>query len=232
MPKIKTDRFGYDAYSDDVYASRKGLRNNQYRDAEERFPRTQREKEECFDMYRIDDTRCRRPGKRIANVPKKRNGDDGPQLWYIACIISALGAFCIFVNSLIVTDDLYSVPVDSLTVLMGALKKPGVMPQAAICISAMPLVFLIMTVVFAVMREKVFEKAHLALITACIFVIVMLFYFSSKLSNFTVGHFAPYSAGYSILIEIGCGIALIIVIVCKKVMGHARSGPKGGYGRY
>ena len=95
MPRLRLDDYG-DAHDRRYGAAGNGLRNKQYTHEEDTVPRTQRERDDRFDMYRDEQPVRRRPAQR----PGVRS-QEPRQLWVVACIICAFGAFCLFSDSLI-----------------------------------------------------------------------------------------------------------------------------------
>lgn len=223
MPKIKTDRYGSGSLQQPFAG--KGLRSNQGTVYETPF--SDREKEECFDMYRSDGRSRflpeRRPNKeRIARRPAAENGF---QLWQIACLITALGAFCIFADSLLI--NLAGIPVRmmSFEILSNNGSLSGQIPQCAIYMSAVPIAFMAMFGVFAYLKEDAFEKAYLALIAVAIFITSVMLYWCGQMQNYGTEYLLSFSPGNAVIIEIGCSIALVIVIVCQRIIGHIGSKP-------
>jgi len=222
MTKIKIDRNRDGSYQQPF--SGKGLRCNQSGAREDIAPVSQRERDECFDMYR-NDGRTRMSAKGNASVRKTvvKSGGGGFQLWQIACLISALGAFCLFADSICINITGIPVRMMSFEMLYGGGSLSEDLPACATYMSAMPLVFIVLFGVFAYMKETAFEKAYLALIAVSVFVTVMLVYWSGQVANYSQEFLLSFSPGYAVIIEIGCSIALALVVVCQKLLGYMGS---------
>ena len=212
MPRIRIDRFDNGIRCDDGYV-RGGLRERQTISEERNVPLTQREKDDCFDMYRTADTRRQNP------VRKKTNGKELPSLWFVASIIAAFGAFCMFIDSIFVTELGITQKLASFEILLSPSESSAVLPSCALYMSAIPFVFLIMFGLFAFMKEKAFEKASLVLIGVPLMLIVLLIFWSGQISSYSASYIYSLSPGYAVLGEIGCSVGLIIVTVCHLVMG-------------
>ena len=215
MPKIRFNDNAYDRTGGQP-SVRKGLRA----DTEENevyLPRTEREKDDYFDLYRIDGKKngSRGPAPR----PKNRIGKDagGFQFWYLACLIAALGSFCIFMDSAVVHCEGIPISLNGITILSSASGLPSNVPAQVLYISSIPLLFAGVSISFAVMKERLFDKASLILIALAAFIIVVLFYWSDALMGYGNWSF-NYSPGIGVIVEIGCGIALLIVIVCQRIL--------------
>ena len=209
MPKIKFN--GQNSYSNEMPA-RKGLRSEpEYDDIY--IPRTQREKEEYFDLYRTDGRKkeCARPR------PKPKAPSEGRfQLWYAACLISALGMFCILTDAAIVSADGISIGMDGLSII-ASMSKSSRIPAYITYMSFIPLVFAAMFGTFVFLKEKAFDKASLVLIAASVFIIAVQCYWSKELIE--LGNWEiSYTPGLGIIVEIGCSIALLVVIICQRVL--------------
>ena len=212
MPKIRIERFDNGSNRCDDGYVRGGLRDRQTYSDDRQVLRTQREKDDCFDMYRSAEARG------PCTVRKKISGRETPQLWFIASIITALGAFCMFVDSIFVTSMGVTLKVASFEILMSPSKAAGSMPSCAIYMSAIPLVFLVMFGLFAFMKDKAFEKASLILMAVPLFVIVVLVHWSNQILSYGADYMYSLSPGYAVLGEIGCSVALIIVVASRLVM--------------
>ena len=212
MPKIRIERSDNGPVRCDTYV-RSGLRERQTIIEDRKIPLTQREKDDCFDMYRCTETRRPNP------VRKKTSNKEPPQLWFVASIIAAFGAFCLFMDSVFVTSMGVTLKLASFEILMKPSELEGSLPSCAIYMSAIPFVFLIIFGMFAFLRERVFEKASLVLIAVPIFIIAVLVHWSNQIMNYSAGYMYSISPGYAVLGEIGCSVALIIVTVCHLVTG-------------
>ena len=212
MPKIRIDRFENDAIRCSDGYVRGGLRERQTTTEERQVPLTQREKDDCFDMYRTVETRRPAPAK------KKTMGKELPQLWFVASIIAAFGAFCIFVDVIFVSELGVTLKMASFEILLSPSESAEALPSCAIYMSAVPLVFLIIFGLFAFLKEKAFDKASMVLIAVPIFVIVLLIFWSNQIGNYSASYAYSLSAGYAVLGEIGCSVGLIIITVCHLVM--------------
>lgn len=140
------------------------------------------------------------------------------QLWFIACLMCAFGGFCLFSDSLILDYLYFNLRVESFEVLIGALKEPGLFPTPVVFMSAMPVVFIVMSAVFAYFKEMAFEKLSLALIAVSVMVIVMQLFWTVQISKMRIGDSYNTTPGYAVLIEIACAVGLIIVIVCQRIL--------------
>ena len=206
MPKIKFDKESKGP-AVSTRTERRGFRDGI---RSEPLPRAKDENDECFDMYRID-----LPMER--KMPRRRSGDrkrvvrKDHQLWYAACLISALGAFCIFVDSVRLMTLESMVSMTSLEILMGSASVKG-LPSAMIVTAAMPIVYLCMSVLFAVLKERSFDRPALALLSLTIAAIVIQVYSMRKIADFKMGPLCYLAPGTAGMIEIGCSIALMIVI--------------------
>ena len=215
MPRLKLD---YDETPYRRYGQQtgNGLRSNRYTYVEDETPRSQREKDDRFDMYRNDQP----PVRRTAAPKIKKNAAHGPrQLWYIACLICALGSFCLFTDSIILEVEDIPMRLTSLEVLLNSdlLSDYGTRP--ILMMSALPVVFIGLFAVFAVMKEKAFEKASLVMIALPATVIALGICLAKKMTINT-----PYiqiAPGTSLMILIACCIGLIIVVVCQRIMFFA-----------
>ena len=212
MPKIKIDRFDNGPIRCSDGYVRGGLRERQTITEDRQIPLTQREKDDCFDMYRTVETGRPGPAKR------KMKGKELPQLWFVASIIAVFGAFCIFMDSIFVTELGVTMKLASFEILLSPSESSAVLPSCAIYMSIVPLVFLIIFGLFAFLKEDAFKKASMILIAVPIFVIVVLIYWSSQISNYSASYTYYLSPGYAVLGEIGCSVGLIIVTVCHLVM--------------
>ena len=212
MPRIRIDRFDNGPIRSDDTRIRGGLRERQTIIEERNIPLTQREKDDCFDMYRITEK------KRSCTVRKRTSGKEPPQLWFVASIIAALGAFCLFMDSVFVTSMGVTLKVASFEILMSPSETAGSMPSCAVYMSAVPFVFLAMFGMFAFMKDRAFEKASLVLLAVPVFVIVVLIHWSSQILDYNAGYMYSLSPGYAVLGEIGCSAALIIVVASRLVM--------------
>ena len=213
MPKIRIERFdNVPVRCDDTHV-RTGLRERQTIAEDRKIPLTQREKDDCFDMYRSTETRRSNP------VRRKTSGKELPQLWFVACIIAAFGAFCLFMDSVFVTSMGVTLKLASFEILMSPSESAGSLPSCAVYMSAIPFVSLIIFGMFAFLKERVFEKASLVLIAVPVFIIAVLVHWSSQIMNYSAGYMYSLSPGYAVLGEIGCSVALIILTVCRMVTG-------------
>ena len=213
MPRLRLDDYG-DAPSRRYGAAGNGLRNKQYTYEEDAVPRTQREKDDRFDMYRNDEQRVHRPTTR----PKMRGSHEPRQLWFVACLICAMGAFCIFADSINIT--VLGVPIRfaSFEILLGTADYSGSIPGQVVYLSAMPIAFMVMFALFAYLKEETFNKAWLALIAVAIFVIVLQINWCAKLPGPDMYNLIEYIPGYGVFIEIASAVGLIIVIVCQRIL--------------
>jgi len=217
MPRLKLDDSGNVPGRRYGQQSGNGLRSNQYTYTEDITPRTQREKDDRFDMYRND-----QPPVRRTAAPKFKSISHEPrQLWYIACLICALGSFCLFTDSVIVELEDYPMRLTSLEVLLDWDYLSGYGSQPIKMLSALPIVFIGMAAVFAVMKEKVFEKAPLVMIALPVAVIVLDIYLAKKMTVSTL--YYQITPGTSLLIQVACCIGLIIVVVCQRMMCFANT---------
>lgn len=215
MPRLRLDDYG-EAPNRRYGAAGNGLRNNQYIREEETVPRTQREKDDRFDMYRNEEPKVRR---QTVTRPKMK-GSHGPrQLWFVACMICAMGAFCIFADSINITVMGIPVRFASFEILLGTADYSGSIPGQVVYMSAMPLVFMAMFAVFAYLKEDTFDKAWLALIAVAVFVIVLQVNWCAKLPGPDMYNLIEYIPGYGVFIEIASAVGLIIVIVCQRILG-------------
>ena len=92
MPKIKIDRTIIGPSYDTDRSDRNRLRDRKYEQNDEPIQLTQRQKDDRFDMFRIDvDDKRKQPDRK-----KRGRVRELPQLWFVASIIAAMGMFCIF----------------------------------------------------------------------------------------------------------------------------------------
>ena len=213
MPKIRIERSDNGTVRCDDRCVRGGLRERKTVAEERSIPRTQREKDDCFDMYRSVETRNSDPARRGTS------GKEPLQLWFVASMIAALGAFCIFMDSIFVTSMGVTLRLASFEILMFPSETAEALPSCVVYMSAIPFVFLVMFLLFAFMREKAFDKASLVLIAVPVFVIVVLIHWSDQIMNYGTGYLYSLSPGYGVLGEIGCSVALLIVTACHWVTG-------------
>ena len=192
-----------------------GLRSNQYTYEGDPVPRTQREKDDRFDMYRDDQRTVQRTK---TQRPKKKRTHEPKQLWYAASLICAVGAFCLFSGSVMVYDYGIVLRLTSFDVLQYAIKSPGALPSPVVCMSAMPAVFAVMFILFAFMKERTFDKASLALVAISVFVIVLQIFWTAQMSKAEKGYGYELVPDYGIMIEIACAVGLMIVIACQRIM--------------
>ena len=217
MPRLRLDDYG-DAPCRRYGAAGNGLRNNHCTYVEDTVPRTQREKDDRFDMYR--DERPRMHGHPSAR-PKIRGSHEPRQLWFIACIICAFGVFCLFSDSFVLDYYYYNLRMASFEVIIGAAMEPDAFPKQVILMSAIPIVFIVMFSLFAYHKEMTFEKLSLALIALSVMVIVIQLYLTVQISKMKIGGSYGATPGYGVFIEIACAVGLIIVIVCQRILGTA-----------
>jgi hypothetical protein len=215
MPRLKLD------YEDAPYRrygqqTGNGLRSNRYAYTEDGVPRTQREKDDRFDMYRNDQPLVRRTA-----APRVKKGtSNGPkQLWYIACLICALGSFCLFTDSIIIELEDWPMRLTSLEVLLKWDDLSGYGAGPIKIFSALPIAFIGMFAAFAIMKEKVFEKAPLVMIALPVAVIVLDIYLAKKITVNTL--YFQMVPGTSPMIQVACCIGLIIVVACQRIMCFA-----------
>jgi len=222
MPKIKINR-NSNGSSQQPFQG-KGLRSNQGGVREEITPQSEREREECFDMYRSDG-RGRSVPRRTSSprTVAVRKEHQGFQLWQAACLICALGAFCMFADCLIVRMDTVPVRLLSYEILYGNGSLSGSIPACSMYMALIPLVFVVLFGVFAYMKEEAFEKAYLALISVPVFVIVILFYFSRQVMDYSQDILLSFQPGHAMFIEIGCSILLAILVICQRALGYLSS---------
>ena len=220
MPRIKIDR-NNGSFQQPFQG--KGLRSNQGGTRED-LPHSEREREECFDMYRSDGRGRATPRRTAApRTAAVRNEYHGFQLWQVACLICALGAFCMFADCLLVRMDTVPVRLLSYEILYGNGSLGDSIPACSMYMALIPLVFVALFGVFAYMKEEAFEKAYLALIAVPIFVIVILFYFSKQVTGFSQDILMTFQPGHAMFIEIGCSILLAVLIICQKALGYLSS---------
>ena len=175
-------------------------------------------------MYRSDGRG--RSAPRRTNTPRAvtpRKGPDGFQLWQVACLICALGAFCMFADCLLVRMDTVPVRLLSYEILYGNGSLGDSIPTCSMYMALIPLVFVALFGVFAYMKEEAFEKAYLALIAVPIFVIVILFYFSKQVTGFSQDILMTFQPGHAMFIEIGCSILLALLVISQKALGYLSS---------
>ena len=213
MPKIRIDGYENPGLRGDC--GNRGLRTEVYTQ-EERPVR-----DDCFDMYRTDERGIQ---KKYAPAVKKRirREQNGPQLWYIAGIISALGVFCLFTDTLAIDMGVAYLKYSPLDLLLSADEIDGKIPPCTLYLSLMPLVFAISFGLFAYFKEDVFEKGSLALIAVAILVIIADIFLAMQISDYG-GHIRLFTVGIAVPIEIVCSVALIIVTVCKMVLDRKYS---------
>ena len=219
MPRLKLDDNGDVPYRR-CGPSGNGLRSKQYIREEDPVPRSQREKDDRFDMYRNDGPKAQRVSAPIV----RRTASDGPrQLWFVACLVCALGAFCIFADS--ITIGMMGIPVrlTSFEVILGSADSPYALPANVVYMSAMPAVFMIMFAVFAFLKEETFNKGSLALIAVSAFVIVIAIYWSIQVKEVCIGYIYEFVPGLGVIIEVMCAFALIIVTACQWCMNLAEA---------
>ena len=220
MPRLKLDDNGDVPYRR-CGPSGNGLRSKQYIREEDPVPRSQREKDDRFDMYRNDGPKAQRVSAPII----RRTAADGPrQLWFVACLVCALGAFCIFADS--ITIGMMGIPVrlTSFEVILGSADSPYALPANVVYMSAMPAVFMIMFAVFAFLKEETFNKGSLALIAVSVLVIVLQINWCGKLPAADMLNMIRYTPGYGVLIEIACAVMLIIVITAQRILNAVAAG--------
>ena len=211
MPRLKLD------YEDAPYRrygqqTGNGLRSKRYAYTEDETPRTQREKDDRFDMYRNDQPPIHRAAPRI----RKETSHGPKQLWYVACLICALGSFCLFTDSIILEIENCPMRLTSLEVLLESDCLSGYATRPIVILSALPVVFIGLFAVTAVMKEKVFEKASLVMIALPVTVIVLGIYLAKKVMINTL--YIQIVPGTSLMILIACCIGLIIVVACQRIM--------------
>ena len=107
----------------------------------------------------------------------------------------------------------------SLEVLLNHDELSGYAAKQIMVLSALPVVFIGLFVVFAVMKEKVFEKASLVMIALPVAVIVLDIYLAKKITVNAL--FIQMTPGTSLMIQVACSVALIIVVVCQRIMCFA-----------
>ena len=215
MPKIRFDKqrpMNDEHPQNDCM--RRGLRSSQHRND----PHCETVRDIDFDMYRIDFDAKRKGQKRRKPVGNKMKNDHEIRLWHIACLISALGVFCIFVDAVRVEVGGIPISLTSLSVLTGSIDPSVTIPQYATFLSAVPLMFLSMFILFAYLRNDVFNKASLAIIAMSIATMAVTIHWSGQIMDCNLGYMTRLYPGNGILIEIGCSIALVIVAVCGKLM--------------
>lgn len=215
MPKIRFSEHQNGYQDGNQTGQRRGLRSGQENE-EVHIPGTQREKDDYFDLYRVDGRRngCRRPSP---GPKKKRNAGGGFQMWYLACLIAALGSFCVFMDSAVVSFNGIPVSLSGISILASATNLPPSVPGYVLYISLIPLLSAGISVTFAIMKEEAFDKASLVMIALTVFAIAVLFYWSDALMKY--GNWSmSYSPGTGVIVEIGCCIALLIVIVCQRII--------------
>lgn len=215
MPRIKFNKQDTKGPRDNRGGQRRGLRSSQEDIFESYSGRTSNDD---FDMYRNDDRRPKRTSKR------RGGGESGHiQFWYAASLIAALGAFCIFVDSVIVSTPDVSMTASGLSILMGSIGDTSRLPACVTYLSAMPLINLMMFGVFAVMKENAFKKGSLALIVLSVFEIVLLIRWSSQIMSYNTGYLTGIYPGTAVLIEIGCCVAMVAVIIAQMVVSRFSS---------
>ena len=210
MPKIRIEGYGNAGYRSNCTV--RGLRDDIQQDRMDR--------DDCFDMYRND---IGIPSVKRAPVVRKdkKTNSDGPQLWFIASMISAFGMFCMFIDVLTIDEYVFVMRVTPFEMLIGSAITDITIPSCILYLSLMPLVFMVIFGLFAFLREKVFDKASLALIAVSVFVIVADFHWMKEISVYSATQYlVDYTAGLGVLIEMVCSIALIIVVVCKMILSH------------
>lgn len=212
MPRLRLDDNGDVPYHR-CGTTGNGLRNKQSTYADETVPHTQRDRDDRFDMYRNDVSGTNRQ----AADPKTKVSRGPRQLWFAACLVCALGAFCIFADS--VTIEMMGVPVRlaSFEVLLGSADYS--IPAQIVYISAMPIAFLIMSAVFACLKEDTFDKAWLALIAVSVLAIILLINWCTELPDYGAYSVNEILPGYGVFIQIGSAVGLIIVIACQRILG-------------
>ena len=222
MPKIKIDRTIIGPSYDTDRNCRNRLRDRKYEQNDEPIQLTQRQKDDRFDMFRIDvdDRRAQH------NRKKRRQAREVPQLWFVASVIAALGMFCIFTESIMISDMGVPLRLNSFEILMNASDVSFAMPSCTLYMSAIPLVFMVLFGVLAFLKEEAFDKASLAMIAASVFIVVVQIFWSGQLMRYGDGYLLTMTPGYGVLIEIGCAVALIIVIACQRIMGAVTAGRK------
>ncbi len=212
MPKIRIEGYGDAVIRRNDRDS--GLRGSYVQ--EERKVR-----DDCFDMYRNDRRMVQNDRSVVRKVRKKEK--DGPQLWFIASIISALGMFCLFVNTMSVSILGISVCFTPLEVLTGT-KEIGIdLPPCLMYLSLMPFVFAIIFGVFVHMKDKAFDRAPLALIAAAVFVIAADLYWAIQISEFGDVYLVSFSAGLGVLIEIVCSLAIMMLVAYRIIITRIQS---------
>ena len=219
MPKIKIDRTIIGPSYDTDRSDRNRLRDRKYEQNDEPIQLTQRQKDDRFDMFRIDiDDRRKQPDRK-----KRGRVRELPQLWFVASIIAAMGMFCIFSESIMINSMGMTYRLNSFEILLRASDVAVAMPSCTVYMSAIPLVFMVVFGLFAFLKENAFDKASLAMIAVLVFIVAVQLFWSGQLIRYGDGYLLTLTPGYGVLIEIGCAVALIIVIACQRIMDTVTS---------
>lgn len=221
MPKIKFDR-KEEYVQEQPKVPRTGLRAETGRAPEIQYPRTEREKEDCFDMYRIDWNGKGRQGRVSRGPPrgKMTARKDGPQMWYAVCLLAALGAFCIFCGCITVEIGSITLSYTPMDVMMNARKH--LFPDGSLYLALMPLAYIGIFVACAYMKEDVFEKPMILMLTAGI-PMAVLAYEGYEVMNAPMELFVSYYPGIGVLLEIACSIGIIGIAVCQRFLSSGRT---------
>lgn len=220
MPRLRLDNNSDVPYRRYGPPSGNGLRNRQHMHEDRTVPLTQREKDDRFDMYRNDGrTAQRAPSPRCR---KYRRGEPR-QLWFVACIICAFGAFCFFSDSVTIKALGLTFRFTSIEVLCDMGDFSDYLPEQVVYLSAVPILFTVLFAMFAFLKEKVFEKGSLALIAVSAFVIVIAIYWSIQVKEVCIGYIYEFVPGLGVIIEVMCAFALIIVTACQWCMNLAEA---------
>ena len=212
MPKIKIDNTRTMQRERTVST---GLRSDQHLPGYDPRQMTQREKDDCFDMYRTERKGVKSP------APRKKNGRlEIPQLWFVASIISALGMFCIMTESVVTSYGGFRSRYTSFEILFAAMKDSSATPFCMIGASLMPLAFLFLFISFALLKERSFEKGSLAIIAVSVMIIILDIHWMTEISGLTRGYLEQYTPGFGIVLEMGCCLALIILVTCERILNH------------
>ena len=188
-------------------------RSNRYIHVEDETPRSQREKDDRFDMYRNDQPPVRRmPAPRIKNTAHEPR-----QLWYVACLICALGAFCLFADSVMVVIEGLPIRLTSVEVLFNSSYLTGDVAKPVVVMSALPIAFIGLSAAFAVMKEKSFEKASMVMIALPVIIIVLNIFLAEKIVKYNTP-LIQIAPGFSFMIQIACSVGVIIVVICQRII--------------
>lgn len=171
------------------------------------FPRTDKEINACFDLYRDD--------------RKRRSDDRGPYgrvnvpYWYIASIFSALGASCVFIDCIESNESNAPVGISMLDVLMEPSIHTQMLPGHLLCVALVPILYIVLLGLLSCWKDLIFQNYIPTMILPIIATAISV-YSWVELTDMLTNSLGYCSMGNAIPIQSVCGSLILLTAVLNR----------------